>query len=218
MTLTDLTQLLTTAGLFPIPVDGGIEEEDIKGMRFLGNLDGFAQAASALGSRCVFVASKTLTDADFLYDDRDGEEPTQVDLAASLPALGEFKAYLGHYCGHQVWVLVQNTTLALLVPQPWWVAFAQRREEAIELVQKRHEEAWAKEEAEQQQKVNELLHRLRAFISDPQFVHLPTQIAMQAYAVEQVPELEILGDKTLRAEIQALDAKIKAKGLRGKKT
>ena len=104
-------------------------------------------------------------------------------------------------------------------PRSWWHFLRDVREqsEAIESVKRKRESVWAEQEEQGRRREEELLKRLRSFIDDAEFVKLPTQVAMQAYAVEQAPELEALGDKTLRAEIRALDGKIKAKGLRAKK-
>lgn len=46
---------------------------------------------------------------------------------------------------------------------------------------------------------------------------LPTQKAMKAYALEQHPELQDLEDRTIKDEIQVLDGKIEARGLRKRK-
>ena len=55
MTLDDLTKAITAASLFPIHVSGGIEEGDSTGVKLIGGLDAFIEAAQALGHRCVFV-------------------------------------------------------------------------------------------------------------------------------------------------------------------
>jgi hypothetical protein len=227
MTKDELFQQLTAGGLFPIPVEGGIEADDVAGMLFLGEVTGFIEAATALGSRCVFVASKVLDEADFLHpdeaqefgDNHTAEEiPALLELTALQPALNEFKERLAEHCAHRMWVQMPGAKLELIVRAAWWEKFSNLRDEAVEAIKRKRDSVWAEREEEDKRRADELLVRLRAFIDDAEFVKLPTQVAMQAYAVEQVPELEKLGDKTLRAEIRALDGKIKAKGLRTKKT
>jgi hypothetical protein len=224
MTKSELFQQLTVAGLYPIPVQGGIDEQHVKGMQFAGDTLRFIEAAKALASHCVFVASRALAEADFVFpaegdgvDDPPGAEPKAIDLVTVEPKLGEFKPHLGQDCGHRLWVAVGRTTLEHLILLPWWERFAELREGAIAALVRTRDAAWAKQAEDEQQQRDALVERLRGLIADPQFIKQTTQIAMQAYAVEQIPELESLGDKTLRAEIQALDAKIKARGLRGKK-
>jgi hypothetical protein len=174
----------------------------------------------------VFVASKALAESDFLhqeeapgYDNRTEDAvPALIDLTTLQPALKEYKGRIGQHGAHRIWVQVPAIKLELIVRASWWEAFSKLRGEAVEAVKRKHESAWAEQEEQGRRREEELLKRLRSFIDDPEFVKLPTQVAMQAYAVEQVQELEELGDKTLRAEIRALDGKIKAKGLRGKKS
>ncbi len=225
MTKDELFRQLAAGGLFPIPVDAGVKEDDVSGMLFLGGVAGFIEAATAIGSRCVFVASKTLQEVDFHYQDEngvvddqpEGSAPVPLDLTVLQPALKEYKERLGQHYGHRMWLQVPSVKLELIVRASWWEAFAKLRGEAIEGIRQKRESAWAEQEAQGKRQIEELLKRLRAFIDDPEFVKLPTQVAMQSYAVEQIPELESLGEKTLRAEIRALDGKIKAKGLRAKK-
>jgi hypothetical protein len=221
VTQRELCDQLSAAGLFPIPVHAGVEREDIRGVLYAGDTAGFVAAAQALANRCVFVASRTLVDADFEYVDADGlsvdGKSSVINLITTQPKLGEFKTHLGAHCGHRLWVGADRPALEHLVLSPWWDSFATSRENAIAAVVRDRDAAWARQEEEEESQREALLHQLRGLITDPQFLKLPTQMAMHAYAVELVPDLEGLGEKALKAEIQALDAKIKARGLRGKK-
>lgn len=87
MTRSELFQQLIAADLFPIPVDAGIEDRDVRGLRFVGDTAEFIGAAKALASKCVFVASRPLLAADFESVDEDGlgdesgpDDPGTVDL------------------------------------------------------------------------------------------------------------------------------------------
>ncbi|MBM3978860.1 MAG: hypothetical protein FJ304_00980 [Planctomycetes bacterium] len=218
MTQGDLTHVLTAGGLFPIVVEGGIGENEAQGYRYLGDLDGFVHAAVALGAKCAFVASRTFVAGDLTMEEYNGEESVEVDLTTYAPDLVPYRARVGQCCGHRVWVSGPTATLTLLLPEPWWTAFGPAREGAIAAVHERRAAADEQEELEQQRRTEQLVQRLREFIKDKEFIQQTTQLAMQAYAVETAPELEVLGDRVLKTEIQALDAKIKAKGLRAKRT
>ena len=69
-------------------------------------------------------------------------------------------------------------------------------------------------EAVEEQNNEIVLAKLRKLIDDRQFVSLPTQRAMCAYAIEAIPELEEFTDEFIRSEIQAMTAKIQARGLK----
>ena len=117
MTRTELFQQFAAADLFAIPVDDDIDGRDTKGMRFVGDTTEFIAAAKALGSRCVFVASRILVAGDFVCGDdggsRRGETTTAeqgaVDLLAVRPALAEFQPRLDQHCGYRAWVRVDST-------------------------------------------------------------------------------------------------------------
>lgn len=224
MTQKELFQLLITEGLYPIPVNEGIDEQDATGLQFAGDTNGFIEAAKSLSIRCVFVATRKLTEDDFIYTGgprrfnapRHGIEEKKVKLVAIRPDFDEYKKHIGSDCGHRLWIGVDRTQLEHFIRFPWWDRFAKLREETIEIIEDEQENAWAKQGQTEQLQRDALLERLRALISDKQFVKLPRQITMLAYAVEQIPELKSLGDKLLKSEMQKLDAMIKARGLRGK--
>lgn len=213
MTKAEVSDQLAAGGLFAIPVEPNPERRE--GLRFLGDLAGFVAAAHALGGRCVFVATKALAEPDFAGP-AEGE-PAPPDLAEIEPALAPFKRHLGEDAFHTLFVQAERVRLELVLPAPWWGAFTEARGRALDALEQRRARADAEAAEGERRQTEGLLQRLRGFIADPEFLQLPTQIAMQAYAVEQAPELESLGDRALKAEIQALDAKIKAKGLRRKK-
>lgn len=112
---------------------------------------------------------------------------------------------------------MDRTTLEHIILLPWWERVVELRGEAIAALVGDRAAVSAKRDEDEQRRRTALVDRLRGLIADPQFVQQSTQLAMQAYAVEQIPELESLGDKVLKAEVQALDAKVKARGLRSKK-
>ncbi|MBI1916417.1 MAG: hypothetical protein HYS12_17040 [Planctomycetes bacterium] len=231
MTLPELMQSLTSADLYPIPVEGDIERPSVRGLAFLGDLDAFIQSAKALSVRCVFIATRVLQESDFLYEEGHprvsyvaarrralhADAGLSVDLRGVEPSLNEFKAYVGRECGFRLAVHLPNTTLEYVLHQPWWQRFSELRQRVIEKVLQERELAESKEVEEEERRSQEVLNALRELINDPEFVGLPTQRAMQAYAFERIAGLNSINPNTLKIEIQSLDAKIKAKGLGRKK-
>jgi hypothetical protein len=229
MTRDELAQTLTAAGLYPIPVEGDIERTTVRGMSFLGSLESFIQAAKALDIRCVFAATRVLQEPDFHYPEvnpgraaftaaarrgphaEPAEEP--ADLRKVDAALGEFTSRLGQECGFRLVLHLPNTTLEYVLLLPWWQKFSELRQRAVDRLLDERDHAQARLVEEEGRRNQETLDALRELINDPQFLRLPTQLAMQAYALERVAGLDQINPNTLKLEIQSLDAKIKAKGL-----
>jgi hypothetical protein len=231
MTSGELVQTLTSADLYAIPVEGDIDRDSVRGLSFRGNLESFIQAAKALNTRCVFIASRVLQESDFLCQEggsglrtvaarrrASGAEPGgDIDLRTVEPALNEFKVHLGLESGFRLMVHLPHTTLEYVLHLPWWQRFSELRERAIEKVYQERELAESRLIEEEERRSQQILGALRELINDPEFVQLPTQRAMQAYAFERIAGLDTINPNTLKLEIQSLDAKIKAKGLGRKK-
>jgi hypothetical protein len=133
------------------------------------------------------------------------------------PALDEFKVHLNLECGYRLIVHLPHASLEYVLHLPWWQRFSELRESVIERIHQERELAESKLIEEEEQCSQQMLKALRELINDPEFVRLPTQRAMQAYAFEGIMGLETINPNTLKLEIQSLDAKIKAKGLGRKK-
>jgi hypothetical protein len=234
MTLHDLMQTLTTADLYPILVEGDIDRDSVRGLSFVGNLDGFIQAAKALGARCVFVMCKTLEEVDFFFQAEDAnggrplftdtEEPdpqsnveTSVDLRAVELSLNEFKDRLGSECGYRLAVYSPTVRLEYILHLEWWNRFSELRIDGIEKVLQKRYSAEAQRREEEEIQRQKIVDTLRELIHDPDFVRLPTQLAMREYAFEKVANLDTVDPKSITTEIQSLVAKMKARGLGRKK-
>jgi hypothetical protein len=234
MTRHELIQSLSAADLYPIPVEGDIDAERIRGLSFLGDLNGFIQAAKALNVRCVFIASRVMEESDFFYHEdpaklsyaatRQRTLPTgpidlgdNIDLREIDPSLNEFKAHLGDECGFKLTVHSSTTILQYVLLLEWWQEFSELRERAIEKILQELELAESKQMEEEERRTQRILDSVRELINDPDFVRLPTQRAMQAYAFERIAGLDTINPNILKVEIQSLDAKIKARGLGRKK-
>jgi hypothetical protein len=234
MTRRELIQSLSAADLYPIPVEGNIDSERVRGLSFLGDLNGFIEAAKALSARCVFVAGRVMEESDFFHHEhpetgsyaptRTRALPTartdvveSIDLREIDPSLAEFEAHLGDECGFRLSVHSPTAILEYVLVSEWWQKFSDLREAAIEKILQEQELAASKEMEEEERRTQQILDAVRELINDPDFVRLPTQRAMQAYAFERIAGLDTINPNTLRAEIQSLDAKIKARGLGRKK-
>lgn len=234
MTRHELIQSLGAADLYPIPVDDEIERESARGLSFLGDLNGFIQAAKVLNARCVFLAGRTMQESDFLYPEdaaklsyaaprgriplrESAELGGNIDLREIDASLKDFDTRLGDECGFKLAVHSIPTILEYVLYSEWWQKFSALREQAIEKILQERIQAESKRIEDEERRTQQTLDSVRELINDPEFVHLPTQIAMQAYAFERIPGLDTINANTLKSEIQSLDAKIKARGLRRKK-
>lgn len=218
MTLHDLMQALTAADLYPIPVEGEVERESIRGLSFVGNLEAFIQAAKALNTRCVFVTSRTLEERDFLYQEGEvdggrrykvvgrrelrADLYSDVDLRGVESSLNEFADRLGCECGYLLAVHSPTERLEYILHLEWWKRFSELRERAIEKILQERDLAESKQNEAEEKRTQQILNGLRGLINDPDFVRLPTQRAMQAYAFERIGDLDTLSPTMLKTEIQ----------------
>lgn len=213
-----LKEKLRTAKLHPVHVEGSPVDDDAKGHRFIGSLEEYSEAVRAMGVPVVLIWTETLEEWHFFHapedeDETSDNETEQVDLCAITPALRAFKTHLGSIAIYKLSAALTTGGLDFIINEPWWVDFLKLRATATDQVDEDQEASEAKSRADQQAKDRDALNALGALIRDPDFVRLPTQIAMIAYATEKIPELETIDEFALRAEVQNLHAKIKAKGL-----
>ena len=231
MTSTEFSELIQKEKFFPIRVEGEAVDEDFKGDIFIGSLTEFFNASRALNAKTIFIASSILSDEDFMYssesdgDDLDfdgeneeeAEESTEIDLTMVLPSLSEFKKFLTKEYAFLLTAKGGDNELSYYHEEDWWDDFDISRGEAIEKVDKNRAACIEKMERLQEEKDKERVKLVRALIKDPDFIHIPTQRGMKAYALEKHPELEEMFEGALTAEIQSLSDKIIAKGLNRKR-
>jgi hypothetical protein len=218
MTLTDLLSKLRKEDLFPIQVEALPEHSD--DLAFVGSLSEYIDAAKALQSTVILVSAITLSNEHFLsYDpDTDGEtDPDErVDLCRIVPGLKDYMSRIGQDGHIDLSVSLSRGSLTLTIVEDWMVAFIEMRSQAQELLRQASLEKHAQVEAAEEASRQHLLRNLRGLITDEDFVRLPTQRAMLAYALDDFPELESLEKSFLKGEIQNLKARIDAQGLRRK--
>ncbi len=237
MTSTEFIDLIRTKDFHPIRIEGEADTDDYSGDIFIGTLDEFFLAAKALGAKTIFLVSSSLDEDDFIYtnefddadelsyeDEEDVEEETdsdefsdEVDLTVALPSLSEFKKYLTKEYAFILIAKGGSNELSFYHEEEWWKTFESQREEAIEKVDEDREAIVKKMLKQQAENNKERIKLVRALIHDSEFVHIPTQRGMRAYAIEKHPELEEMDDAILTEEIQLLSDKIKTKGLNKKR-
>ena len=232
MTVDELKEILISEGLYPIHTKhdkDDFETGSHTGLGFVGDLKEYIQAVKVLGLAYVFVSNNTFEDGDFHYeidDDEDDEyddddksdDPADLQffLPDIVPALNQFRKYVGQDCTFSLSVPTPSGNLGLLIEEPWWPNFSEMREEAEDKIEDDRGAGLEQKYAAKEAKEKDLLSQLRKLIKDDDFAVLPTQKAMRAYALEKIPGLESLDNRVLKDEIQEINAKIKAKGL-GKK-
>lgn len=218
MTLTDLLSKLRKEDLFPIQVEVLPEHSD--DLAFVGSLSEYIEAAKALQSTVIFVSAITLSNEHFLSNDPDTDDETdpdeRVDLCRIVPGLKDYMSRIGQDGRIDLSVSLSKGSLTLTIVEDWMVAFVEMLSQARELLRQASLEKHAQEEAVEEANRQHLLRNLRGLITDEDFVRLPTQRAMLAYALDDFPELESLEKSVLKVEIQDLKARIDAQGLRRK--
>lgn len=219
MTLAELSSQLHGEGLFPVRVESIPENHD--DMVFVGSISEFIQAAKAMQSSIVFVSTFTLSEEHFLRispdedeDEDDVGEP--IDLCQVVPELNNLKGRIGQDGHIDLSVPGSKGSLTLRIAEDWIFTFAELHSQALRLLRQVSLEKRAQEEALEEARTHHLLRNLRGLVTDKAFARLPTQKAMLAYALEDFPELESLGEEVLRNEIQNLKARIDAQGSRRK--
>ncbi|MGZ5627854.1 MAG: hypothetical protein ACXWFA_14105 [Methylobacter sp.] len=217
MALIELLSKLRGENLFPIRVES-IPDRTYD-LEFVGSLSEFIEAAKAIQSPVVFVSTITLSEDDFLWDNPDSDEidiDEYVDLCRYVPELKEYKSKIGENGHIDLCASGLNSHLKFAVVEDWMAIFEGLHSQAVEMLRGASLEKQAQEEAAEDARIKHLLNNLRGLITDMNFVRLPTQRAMLAYALDDFPELETLGERVLKVEIQNLKARIDAQGLRQK--
>jgi len=216
MTLPELLSQLHGESLFPIRVESIPERRD--DLVFAGSLSEFIRAAKVMQSPVVFVSTFTLSEDHFLRNSPDEEDEEddvneRIDLCRVVPELNNLKSRIGEDGHIDLSVPAPQGSLTLQIVEDWMLTFTELHSQALHLLRQASLEKHAQEEAVEEARTQHLLRNLRGLITDRDFVRLPTQRAMLAYALDDFPELETLKESVLRVEIQNLKARIDAQGL-----
>lgn len=211
---------LRVAKLHPVQVDGSAIDEHKRGHRLIGDIEEYIDALRAIASPVVFIRVDIFEDFHFFHSSEDqdevdfsDDEADLIDLRSIVPKLRSFEKYLNVIASYRLSASLTTDSLDFVINEPWWLEFLTLREAAVEQVDCEMEVAAAKAHADQQAKDRKALVALSSLINDTSFTRLPTQRAMIAYALEKIPELELVDENSLKIKVQNLHAKIKAKGL-----
>ncbi len=173
----------------------------------------------------MFVSTIDLSDDLFIYqninddedEDQDNDESDdeeEIDLCVIEPRLSTFKDKVGTPGFFKFWTSVALASLTFEIGEPWWHEFLELWSQARKAIDDQRAAEIHELEAAEEQDNEIVLAKLRELIGDRQFVSLPTQRAMRAYAIEAIPELEEFTDEFIKSEIQAMTAKIQSRGLK----
>ena len=188
MTLSELLSQLNGECLFPIRVESIPEDDD--DMTFAGSVSEFIQAAKVMRSPMVFVSTFTLSEEHFLrYSSEEDDANEPIDLCRVVPELNNLKGRIGEDARIDLSVPAPKGSLTLQIVEDWMLTFSELHSQALRLLRQASQEEHAQEEAIEEARTQHLLKNLRGLITDPEFVRLPTQRAMLAYAIDDFPEL-----------------------------
>jgi hypothetical protein len=199
---------------------------DLKSIELKGNLESFIATIKAFNENIVFMQEFSFDKEDFLhepdepilgeYDQPPGENT--INLTQFLPALEDYKKYVGQTSFLFFRVFYQNKNFAYRHNAQWFEAFTKLFEEVrciFEDKEKAIKDQQAKQQTAAQEEVDQregyLLGLLKDLISDHKFISLKTQKAKQEYALVYYPELAELPQHILKDEISNLNARIEAR-------
>lgn len=181
-------------------------------------MDEYLEAVKSLRSDVIFISAIRITEEHFLYLDDDDEDEDDadadiIDLCSVVPELNKLKKRIGEDGHFDLSVSITSGNLSFSIHEEWMEHLVELLNKARDLVNENRDSELALIREEEIAKSKEVLKKLHGLISDKDFVRLPTQRAMQEYAIDKFPELEDVADHDLKLEIQSLKAKIQAKGL-----
>lgn len=125
------------------------------------------------------------------------------------------KHRIGKECEIRLTVRSKAFELNFFHSEDWWIDHLLRTSKAIEELDDVYEKQKAAQDAAEYSQREKVLQDLRDLIRDDSFAKMPTQRAMVAYAVDAVDDLEeFLDEDEIKAEVQKLNDRLIARGLR----
>jgi hypothetical protein len=203
-----------------------IRYADFKSIELKGDLGSFIATAKAFNENVVFFQDFSFDQDDFFLEINEsilGEYATPasedgINLIQFLPALEEYKNYVGQTSSIILRVFYQNKVFAYWHNAIWFEDFIKlfkqaqsifvQKEKAIREQQAQQQNAAREEAAQREDYLRALLKELS---TDDKFISLKTQKAQQEYAQARFPELSELSQHILRDEISNLNARIQAR-------
>lgn len=182
-----------------------------------GDLSMFCSTAKALGCSVVFAQPQTLDSDDFELSLETSSYPSvsiDVKLTDHDPSIVNYRKYIGQIGAYSLYAPFCQGYLSIDVEEKWYRKFWDTASAAASLGIEKEKQQQEEQEKKTQANRAALLKKLNSLVSDNAFMSLPTQKQMLAYAIENIPELSQLPTPDLKRELQEIDAKAKAKGLR----
>ncbi|HEY1772728.1 MAG TPA: hypothetical protein VGH91_06005 [Gammaproteobacteria bacterium] len=223
MNTKELSEIIRNKGFHSIRIEGEADKDNFREENFVSDLDEFFAAAKVLEAKVIFLISSSLHKEHFLYESEFDEqfhssdaEDEEIDLAVVRPSLLSYKKYIDKECSFVLLAKGGIADVGCYLEEDWWDAFCEECETAMEKIEEDRESAIEKMEEQRENKSKEFAKLIKGLISDSEFLRLPTQRGMKAYALEKYPELEEMDEDMFVKEIRAISDKIAAKGLRRK--
>jgi hypothetical protein len=182
-----------------------------------GDLSVFCSTAKTLGCTVVFAESQTLDSDDFELSFETSSYPSvsiEVDLTDHDPSISKYKKYVGQIGAYSLYAPFSQGYLSIDIEESWYLKFWEAASAAASAGIEKEKQQQEDQERKTQEKQAALLKKLNALVGDKAFMSLSTQKQMLAYAIENIPELTELPTPDLKRELQEIDARAKAKGLR----
>lgn len=216
MTAEELYRSFSDSNIFVVPVLMNTNLNDREGYFFDGNLSEFISTLSNLEIKTVFLTTKYFTENEFSgeidieYDDWTDTVP----IAEVFPEIDNYKEKIGQPTEFNIIAKGINFELNFQLIESWW------EEILIESSRKCREiedqESLKSEEVDKKfkQKKTKVYKRIKALLSDQNFIKLPTQRSMFAYAEENIEDVSVLEESELKQEVQKLNDILVARGQR----
>lgn len=238
MDVQELVATLKAHNLHPILVHGTTLQFYKTGLLMIGNLDDFISAVRILDEKAIFVVARTFSDTDFIYEIEKEEQNSlgavvsrteEINLQTIEPELENYRSYIGQVCVFKLSVYWKEQ-LSYVQAESWWDTFQElydrisdKLDEEENLHKQQRAEVQAQVEQERRADQTATISKVRSLIDDPDFMRMftrkdATQRAMQAYALEVIPELGELSTELVKIEIQSLSDRLRAKKALGERT
>lgn len=212
-----LVDKVRAAGCIPVTVYDDTNPEDSDGLAFVGSFDEFLALARELQVRAVFVSVRTFTEGDFAENREhiaSEVEASPQRVNAYLAELDLFKGHFGKVCERKASLRTPSFVLNYFESEDWWTKYSNKVEEALEGVAELVATNQQALEAAATVQREAVLAELKALLRDDEFLRLPTQRAMIEYAREGIDNIDLLDESELKAEIQRLNDRAVARGLK----
>ena len=231
----ELFDKISSGGLIPIHVEDTTDREESTSLSFVGEFDEFIKAAQSLDEKVIFVSIRKLEENDFegeiKFNFSDEIDYSDIDIRHEIESdyesinfleisssFKKYKEYLDKECVYKLSIKSLKVQVNFFIEEDWWKKFEEEKIKTVEKIYDRKlikvKEKYSelsKLNKEKKDKEQRILEKLRELINDPYFSTLPTQMAMLAYAEDNIENLNEVDPVLIKKEIQEMKAKIVAK-------